>query len=341
MSVLAKASACRLSAWANGDKLLFFTPLSGRNFCDAVFAFTPERDFLVAIDSDGCAFDTMELKHKECFVPEFIKHYGLQAVSKYARETWEFVNLYSRSRGINRFPALLETLKRLKTRPEVVARQVTIEISASLEGWIASETRLGNPALAQRVKETDDAALQQCLTWSEAVNRAIDDMVRHVPPFPYVRECLKRLADKADRIVCSATPDAALHKEWAEHKLDRCVSLICGQEIGTKKEILQIAKQYKPNRVLMIGDALGDYAAAETNGCLFFPVNPGGEEVSWQRLFREGIDRFLAEDFAGDYQQSLLAEFRRCLPENPTWKVSLSCGLRSVAQETIERERKR
>ena len=71
---------------------------------------TPQHDFLVGIDSDGCAFDTMELKHKECFIPNTINYYNLQAVSKYAREAAEFVNLYSKSRGVNRFPALLETL---------------------------------------------------------------------------------------------------------------------------------------------------------------------------------------------------------------------------------------
>ena len=57
-----------------------------------------EHDFFVGIDSDGCAFDTMEIKHKECFIPNIINHWGLQAVSKYARETAEFVNLYSKWR---------------------------------------------------------------------------------------------------------------------------------------------------------------------------------------------------------------------------------------------------
>ena len=44
----------------------------------------------------------------------------------------------------------------------------------------------------------------------------------------------------------------------------------------------------------MIGDAPGDYQAAEANRPLFFPINPGAEEASWRRLFEEGIDRFLA-----------------------------------------------
>ena len=69
-----------------------------------MYDFTPKHDYLVGIDSDGCAFDTMELKHKECFIPNTINYWGLQGVSKYAREAAEFVNLYSKSRGINRFP---------------------------------------------------------------------------------------------------------------------------------------------------------------------------------------------------------------------------------------------
>lgn len=287
-----------------------------------MFSFTPQHDYLVAIDSDGCTFDTMELKHKECFIPCFINHYNLQAVSRFAREAWEFVNLYSRSRGVNRFPALVETLQWLQRRPEVAARSVQVEIPESLADWVRTETRLGNPALESRVRETEDAALKQCLTWSQGVNRAIDETVRHVPPFPFVRESLKRLTGTSDRVVCSATPSAALKKEWAEHKIDRYVSEICGQEQGTKKELLVQAKKYPPQHALMVGDALGDYAAAQANDCLFFPINPGAEDASWEQLFHEGIDRFLTGRFAGEYQESLLNQFRQYLPEKPTWKVN-------------------
>ena len=68
----------------------------------------------------------MEVKHKECFIPNIINSYDLQGVSKYAREAAEFVNLYSKSRGINRFPALVETLEWLAERPEVTARGVQV-----------------------------------------------------------------------------------------------------------------------------------------------------------------------------------------------------------------------
>src|SRR5271166_6193238 len=97
-----------------------------------MFDFNPQQEFLVGIDSDGCAFDTMELKHKECFIPNTINYWELQGVSKYAREAAEFVNLYSKSRGINRFPALVEVLQWLQQRPEVVRRGVKIDIPQSL-----------------------------------------------------------------------------------------------------------------------------------------------------------------------------------------------------------------
>ena len=291
-----------------------------------MFEFTPRHDYLVGIDSDGCAFDTMELKHKECFIPNTINHWNLQGVSKYAREAAEFVNLYSKSRGVNRFPALVETLEWLQKRPEVRARHVKIEIPESLRDWIAREKKLGNPALEAVVEASGDAGLRQTLQWSTAVNDTVAHIVRGVPPFPFVRESLERLRDKADAIVVSATPQEALVREWEEHDLTQYVQAICGQEIGTKKESLGYAsrdteKEYAAGHTLMIGDAPGDYKAALANDALFFPVNPGAEEGSWRRFFEEGVDRFLSGTFAGDYQDQLLAEFDSYLPEKPPWPV--------------------
>src|SRR3990172_7339012 len=88
--------------------------------------FKPQHGFFIGIDSDGCAFDTMEIKHKECFAPNIIKHWNLQPVSKYAREAAEFVNLYSKWRGINRWPALVMVFDLLRERPEVQGRKVAI-----------------------------------------------------------------------------------------------------------------------------------------------------------------------------------------------------------------------
>ena len=283
--------------------------------------FTPKHDYLVGIDSDGCAFDTMELKHKECFIPNIINYWGLQGVSKYAREAAEFVNLYSKSRGINRFPALVEALEWTNKRPEVKARGIKVDIPQSLLDWMKRETKLGNPALEKEVQKTGDPHLKHTLEWSKAVNQSIGNMVRGVPPFPFVRESLEKLNQHADVLVVSATPHEALQREWEEHDLAKYTVAICGQEIGTKKESLGAAAKYPANHTLMIGDAPGDHQAAVANHALFFPINPGAEEASWQRFYEEGIDRFLSGTFAGEYQAALLAEFDRYLPHRPPWKV--------------------
>ncbi len=281
----------------------------------------PQHEFLIGIDSDGCVFDSMELKHKECFIPAIINCYNLQAVSKYARETAEFINLYSCHRGLNRFPGLVLTLEMLRQRPAVLARGVNIEVPTKLAEWCRTETRLGNPALAARVRETNDPELQKALDWSIAVNRSIDEMVRAVPPFPRVRDCLDAMRGQADVLVCSATPNAALEKEWAEHQIAGYVAKICGQEVGSKKEILANAKKYGPQKSLMIGDAPGDHQAAKANACLFYPINPGAEEASWERLHDEGLRRFFEGTFAGSFQEQVLAEFTALLPEKPQWRV--------------------
>ena len=286
--------------------------------------FSPQHKFLIGIDSDGCVFDSMELKHKECFIPNFINFYELQGVSKYAREASEFVNLYSKSRGCNRFPGLIEQLDWLRRRPEVKARGVKVAEAKGVRAWMKRETKLGNPTLEKAVAETGDPDLVHCLKWSLAVNESIAGMVRGVKPFPGVRECLERFGEGADMIVCSQTPNAALEAEWKEHDIARYVHAICGQEVGSKQQSLGQACEvgkYEPDHALMIGDAPGDYRAAVANKCLFFPINPGAEEASWERLLKEGIDRLFAGTFAGKYQQQLLDEFDTYLPERPPWPV--------------------
>ena len=284
--------------------------------------FKPTSRFFVGIDSDGCVFDTMEIKQKECFTPNTVKYWHLQSVAKYARESAEFVNLYSKWRGANRFPALVKALELLAERPEVKARGFKLPDITPLKRWIETENKLGNPALEELVKKNPDPILKQTLEWSKAINAAIADMVFGVPPFPLVRESLKKLQGRADAIVVSQTPGEALVREWAEHDLTGYVAIIAGQEMGTKADHLRLAAhgKYERNRTLMIGDALGDLKAAQANDMPFFPVNPGKEEASWERFHREALDRFLAGNYTGDYEAELIKEFESYLPETPPWK---------------------
>ena len=282
--------------------------------------FRPTKEFFIGIDSDGCVFDSMEIKHKECFAPMFVKHFSLQPVSKYAREVWEFVNLYSKTRGANRFPALVRALNLLRERPQVIARKIRVPDTQALDEWIARETKLGNATLAAEVKKGNQG-LAQIKIWSDAVNKQIEDIVYGVPPFPLVCESLEKLTQKADAMVISQTPAEALKREWTENCMEQHVKIIAGQEMGTKTEHLKFAAvgKYPPNKILMVGDAPGDFKAAKSNGALFYPVNPGNEEASWERLFEEALDRFFAGSYAGDYEAGLVKEFDACLPEKPNW----------------------
>ncbi len=280
------------------------------------------KDFFVGIDSDGCVFDTMEIKHKECFIPNTINSWGLQAVSRFAREAAEFVNLYSQWRGINRFPALVMVFDLLAERPEAVERDYTPPEIASLRKWIEEETRLGNPTLEAKVAETSDPVFVRTLQWSKAVNDTVAKIVRDVPPFPHVRESLERLREATDVLVVSATPDEALRREWEEHDIAPYVRMICGQEMGSKREHLMYAAggKYDSDKVLMIGDAPGDLKSAKANDFLFYPVNPGDEAASWKRFHDEAFDRFLSCEYAGTYESDLIDEFMTYLPSVPPWK---------------------
>lgn len=282
--------------------------------------FQPKHDFFIGIDSDGCVFDSMEIKHKECFAPMFVKHHNLQAVSKYAREVWDFVNLYSKTRGANRFPALTRALNLLRNRPEVQARNVNVPSYPALDEWMERETKLGNATLAAEV-EGGNECLAHIKVWSDGVNEQVADIVHGVPPFPLLRQTLEKALGQADMMVISQTPCDALEREWAEHDISKFVEIIAGQEMGTKTEHLKFAAvdNYAAEKILMIGDAPGDHKAAKANGVLFFPILPGREEDSWERLHGEALDRFFAGTYAGEYEEKLFAEFDGCLPENPRW----------------------
>ncbi len=281
------------------------------------------KDFLICFDSDGCVFDTMEIKQKECFCPCFIKHFGLQPASKYAREVWEFVNLYSKDRGCNRFLAVKRAAELISKRKVFAERNIRPLHVKSLEKWLNEESKLGNPALDAKVKASGDEELTKLLAWSKEVNARIADMVYGIPPFPGVIDVLKAAQEKAAMMVVSQTPIEALSREWKENNIAHYLSIIAGQEHGTKTEHIKYAvegKNYDLKKILMVGDAPGDFKAAKANNTLFFPIIPGEEEKSWAELASKGLKKFFNGTFTGEYQQNLLDEFDKALPENPQWK---------------------
>ena len=289
--------------------------------------FEPRREFFVGIDSDGCAFDTMGIKQRECFCPWMIGCFSLQPVAQAARQCKEFADLFSRTRGGNRHKTLQRILKELLPgHPQTKAMGFNVPDLPHYFAWVDDpRSVLSNEGLAAAVEAATDRQARKelalVLEWSRKVDEAIEQIVRNVPPFPHVRESLKKVRERADVVVVSQTPCEALAREWAEHDIARYVRAIAGQEMGTKARHLELATagKFEKDHVLMVGDAPGDLEAAQSVGALFYPIRPGHEAASWKRFHDEAFDRFIKGNYTGAYEAKVLAEFEACLPENPLW----------------------
>ncbi len=281
----------------------------------------PQHDALIGIDSDGCVFDSMSVKQCVHFHPLIIRFWQLESIESALRETAEFVNLRSVWRGRNRFAALLKTFELLETRADVLQSGVKLPDLNSLRGFVHSGKSLGNPALEAEVAGSGNTELQRLLEWSKAVNRSIESQPVPIPLFNGVRKSLILMAETADTLVVSQTPEAALVSEWRQHGLEGLVRLIAGQELGSKAEHLRLASEgkYAAGRVLLLGDAPGDLEAAVVAGVSFYPILPGGEAASWERFHDEALKRFLDGTYDALYQAALVQAFLNLLPSTPPW----------------------
>lgn len=279
------------------------------------------HEFLVGVDSDGCVFDSMRVKQCIHFHPIIIRFWGLEAFEGPLRACAEFVNLNSKSRGSNRFAALVRVFELLKTYPGIRPGDIQFPDFTALKTYLASGVPLGNPTLKEAVAKTGDPELKRVYDWSLAVNEEINTNMKPIPPFPGAVKALQLMQATSDVVVISQTPEDALVREWATHNIRDYAGMVAGLEFGTKAEQIRAASEgrYCPSRMLMIGDAVGDQKAAQETGILFYPIMPDHEEDSWERFRSEAYPRFLAGTFAGAYADTLAAEFHGALPESPTW----------------------
>ena len=282
----------------------------------------PSHKFFIGIDSDGCVFDTMEVKQKEFFFPNALKYFNLFPISKLLRETWEFVNLYSVHRGGNRYISIIKVFELLGEREEIKNSDCILPDLESLKEWVKSETKLGTQSLKRYFEFNRDPYLAKLVRWTDAVNSDIGEWLHKIPPFPNARRAVQMMHSKADLIIASQTPADAVTREWEENNLINYITAIAGQEHGTKSEHIEMAAKgkYPENKILMIGDAIGDLVAAEKNKILFYPIIPGNEDKCWGDFIDEGFPKFLGGTFRGAYERSLITKFKKSLPEIPPWK---------------------
>ena len=264
--------------------------------------FRRSKRFAVCVDSDGCAMDTMNIKHIRCFGPCMVEEWGLEAWREAILERWNEINLYSGTRGINRFKGLAMALA------EINGKYTPIDGIEQLTAWADTAPELSNDAVAG--KAGDHPIFEKALKWSRAVNAAIEALPpEEVRPFAHVKEALAAAGRKADVVVMSSANPEAVRDEWARFELLPHVDLLCTQEMGSKAFCISRLKEKGYDAILMCGDAPGDEQAARQNQVLYYPILVNREDESWQRFLEEGLDRFLTGRFAGAYQQALLDAF--------------------------------
>ena len=260
------------------------------------------KRFAVCVDSDGCAMDTMNIKHIRCFGPCMVAEWGLEQWSAPILERWNVINLYSMTRGINRFKGLAMAL-------EEIDRQYTpIEGVKLLCAWAQDAPELSNDAVAKKAAE--HPIFEKALRWSQAVNRSIESLPpEEVKPFDHVKEALAAAHAQADVVVVSSANPEAVRKEWKRFHLLEHVDLLCTQEMGSKAYCIGKLVEKGYEAILMCGDAPGDEQAARKNRVLYYPILVNREDESWRRFLEEGLGKFLKNEYAGAYQQALLDEF--------------------------------
>jgi phosphoglycolate phosphatase-like HAD superfamily hydrolase len=284
--------------------------------------FQPAHEFFIGIDSDGCVFDTMEVKQKEFFIPNALKYFDLYQISDLLSETWEYVNLYSIHRGGNRFSSILKVFDLLREDSQIKNSTLILPDMSAFRKWVETETKLSNATLCKYFESNSDPGIEKVLKWSEAVNEEIGRLMPGISPFPNALKAIKEISVIADLVIVSQTPFEALDREWQENDIKKYARTIAGQEHGTKTEHLTFTAKgkYPDNKILMIGDAKGDLDAAINNNVLFYPIIPGKEDESWKYFLDDGLNRFINRTYRGTYEESLINEFLKSLPSAPPWQ---------------------
>lgn len=249
--------------------------------------FKPKYPYLICVDSDGCAIDSMEIKHRTCFGPCAVTEWGLDTIKDDFLVRWNEINLYSPTRGINRFKGLSLILEEFK-----------LQGWEEIKEWTERTEALSNDAL----KLETSPALKKILDWSYRVNKAIESLPLPTP-FLNVKETLHVLSKQADIVVVSSANLRAIEKEWNDGSILDYVSVLMSQDNGSKKVCIAnlLQKGYDREKVLMIGDAPGDKQAAEENEVHYYPIIPGDESKSWQLLKEQVWNEFIDQKLNDSY----------------------------------------
>ena len=273
-------------------------------------SFKKNHDYLVCVDSDGCAMDTMNCKHFHCFGPCMVYQWGLDEWRGEILERWNQVNLFQMTRGINRFKGLALALT------EINEKYTPIPGVDALNQWVATTKALSNDALKAYIEIQPEgegkACLEKALAWSVDVNENIGILPEDMKvPFEGAKEGLEAAHFFADVAVVSSANRDAVEEEWSKHGLLDHVDILLAQDVGSKAHC--IAKMlkfgYAKENVLMVGDAPGDCDAAEANGVWYYPILVNKETESWSEFQEIALGRLTGGTYGGEYQDQKKRDF--------------------------------
>ncbi|RRD40179.1 HAD family hydrolase [Leptotrichia sp. OH3620_COT-345] len=260
--------------------------------------------------------DTMDVKHKKYFGPLLIEEWKIKNKNKFMK-IWNDVNLYSETRGINRFKGFFAAFKKMKETGEEVG---DIDM---IENWINNTDELSNISLEKEIKKLEKTKkeskkgeqLKKLLNWSRNVNLGIKELEKTDRPFRGVKEALENISSVSDIVIVSSANREAIISEWSRHNILKYTDTVFSQEDGTKSDCLEKIRKYgyENKKILMIGDSPGDLEAAQKNNVLFYPIISGKEEEMWIELIKKAKDKFLKHEYRGEYQNELIDRFKRNL----------------------------
>ena len=266
---------------------------------DIFESYERKHDYLVCVDSDGCVMDTMNCKHFHCFGPCMVDEWELDPWREEILTRWNEINLFSMTRGINRFKGLAMALS------EVNIKYKPIPGVAALRHWADTAPALSNDSVEKAAAVADDPKAKEILTkalsWSKAVNAAIVRLPEELKrPYDGAKEGLAAAHAFADVAMVSSANRDAVEEEWGKFGLLEHTDIVLAQDVGSKSACIARMLQfgYDPQKVLMVGDAPGDCDAAEKNGVWYYPILVNHEKQSWDEAISTAYDKLRS----GDYQ---------------------------------------
>ena len=276
-------------------------------------SFVKKHDYLVCVDSDGCVMDTMNCKHFHCFGPCMVDEWELGEWKGEILDRWNVINLFSMTRGINRFKGLAMALG------EIDQKYKPIPGVKALQHWADTAPALSNDAVIKAAAEATDpeakVIFEKALSWSKAVNAAIVKLPEELKvPYAGAKEGLAAAHTFADVAMVSSANRDAVEEEWGKFGLLEHTDIVLAQDIGSKAACIAEMRKfgYDPDKVVMIGDAPGDSDAARKNGVHYYPILVNHEKESWEEAVAVAFGK-LREGTYAEYGARKQEEFLRNL----------------------------